>query len=604
MKPEPPKLVPFPPGQERDAGALTDVSPDVRLNTTLRQWAPPVGSEELDARVLESYREWIDRKQAWRRRMTRWVWRAMLSAASVLALAVALWVVAGRQPLLVAELLAQSRRSDAALLSNSQVAVHRVYAYEERRVSDGWVIERRRVELWQRGGSRVTARRVFDARNRPVAGEWVRADGSRRIYNVPVDAAATPQIALPNGVGQAAILTSRQWWLMEPSAESFLALVPPAAAGQLVATRLASDQVVVTYRANLGDAGVEAADIVLRTVDYHPLAQSVRVRQDGESREFRVTEVAFEALPAATLADAVFEPDAALAGEVPPTKTPSPSAPRESRVSDAGLMDIEVDLLRRLDYVGALLGREAGVTRTPAGRVDVRALVDDDARKQELLRALEDAARSSAVDVDVRTFAEAASRETSSSSQAPQMRDLTLSETIAASDDLRRYFVNQTSDASGASQRPPLDEAIRRFASEALANSRGALLHAGAVRDLVARFSSAELASMTEVVRERWRSLVNAHAQEVQRQTAMLRLSLEPVFFQSRTVDGRPEVPPSTVADAAERLFARVVGHDEAVRAAFAVSSRTAGELEVRRTEFLRSLRAAEDLATEIERQR
>ncbi len=108
---------------------------------------------------------------------------------------------------------------------------------------------------------------------------------------------------------------------------------------------------------------------------------------------------------------------------------------------------------------------------------------------------------------------------------------------------------------------------------------------------------------MTEAARERWRSLVKAHGREAQRQTMMLRGSLEPVFFQSGVLDWRPEAPPLTLADAADRLFARVVGHDEAVRAAFALSSRTAGELEVRRNEFLQSLRAAEDLATRIERQ-
>jgi len=568
MTTDPPNLLPFSSDGDRDEGALPDVPRDADVSRVLRGWSAPQASEALDARVLETFRARKERGSSWRRRLTRWARRGAMLAASVTVLVAGLWVLANRQPLVAAQLLEKSRQSDALLLGNPQVAVHRVLTYEERRVSDGQVVRRRRVESWRRGGSAVTARRAFDDGNQLVAGEWIGADGSRQVRG------DTP--------------ASNAWSLMEPSAESFSALLQTSAVSELTGSRLGSDRLAIAYHPRTTSGSIESANLVLRASDFHGLSQTVRTRVDGESRDFSVSEVALEPLSVAALAPGLFEPDSVVADMTPPA-TPKPPIAAPRRVSATTLLDIEVDLLQRLDRVGALLGREASVIRTPDRRIDVRAVVESDARKRELLNALDDPHRAAIIELDVRTIADATSRRAASRAPSPAVRDVGVSGTMALYDDLRRHFGD--------------DKDVLQFANEMLARSNQALLHAGAVRDLIARFTPTDLSTMTDLARDQWRGLVTEHANGVQRETALLRLSLQPVLFPSRVVDAVVHTSPVTATEMAEHLFAQVLAHDEAVRAGFAVSSRAASDLDVKRDGFLWSLHAAEDLAMEIARQ-
>lgn len=599
MNPDEQKLIPFPLDHDQNAGALPEVLGDTELNTVLRGWTSPAPSADLDARVLESYRERTEHMPT-RARLHRWISRALLGVAVAAGILAAIWTFADHQPLAAMELLEQSRRADARFLSEPSAIVHRVCAYEERRM-DGAVLERRRIESWHRGGSMVRARRVLDGKNQIVGGEWIEANGSRRTFTAALSLNDTRRAPLsPAGVEGSA---NGQFRFLEPSAESFLALIPAGAIKQLTTTPVGSDRIAVTYRGDpREDDLVQAAEIILRKTDYHALEQSVRFRGDGNVHQVRVKEVSLESVSAAKVPSGVFEPDAGFADSKAAVATRL-VRPAMVRLSDTEAIDLELSVLDRLDRVAALVGREATVTRMADGHLAVRALVADVGRKNVLLASVKGLSDSPAINLDVQTFAEAASPSPTPWNQSLSLRDVMVSGEIAARDDLVRYFLRKDGGLS-ANTPSSLDGAIRQFANEALSHSRQAVLHAGTVRDLVTRFTPAQLTIMDAPARDRWRNLVVPHLRQVELESGFLRHLLEPVLVASSEAGAEStEAASADIRVAAERLFGSALRHDESVRAAFAVSPRADDALAVMHSDFLRSLHALENLAREIVRQ-
>jgi hypothetical protein len=140
---------------------------------------------------------------------------------------------------------------------------------------------------------------------------------------------------------------------------------------------------------------------------------------------------------------------------------------------------------------------------------------------------------------------------------------------------------------------------VREYSRRVMDRSRQALLHAGVLHDLTQRFPADDLARAGDASRSGWRAMIASHAQDVQRYTALLRLDLQPVFFQAPPSESRAaaESPGETPLDLGDRIFALAGVHDAAVRRAFTLSTATDTELEVGTADFWRTLRATEELA-------
>jgi len=499
-----------------------------------------------------------------------------------------------------AELLRRTSVAEEAMAARTDTVVQRTIDLEERKDS-GELIARHRVEVWHSAEKGITARRLYNEQNQLVAGDWRRADGVQTLYRH----GSHPQLQLRNP--QSAI-RNREVWQLDPSATDFTRLIGDAT-GARVEER--PDAYVIAYagEATGETTGLVRATLVLARADLHPVEQTLVVRQASEVRRYRFTESAFERRAPESVAPAVFEPEPELLGAttgraepaVKPAKkeitTPElKPAPPTRPVATA---EQEVEVLRLLNSVGADLGEQVSVTRTPDGGLKVEGIVETDARQAELLRALEPVMNHPAMRVEIQTVAEAvAQRRLTEATSVPQIRRKVeiASSSIAVESELRGYF---------AREGERVDEAVRQYADRMVTRSERAMRHIYALKRLTNQFSAEELRSLSPEARDKWLSLVRSHARSFERETVTLRQELRPVFFPSAPQGGVSSESQITntsgVTSAVERLFELGSANDRVIRSAFATSTEGAVTTALKTGAFWQSLIAAESLAARIQ---
>ncbi|MEP7342246.1 MAG: hypothetical protein ABI977_31240, partial [Acidobacteriota bacterium] len=210
-----------------------------------------------------------------------------------------------------AELLQKSIAVEARLAEPTQV-LHRTLSLEERDPAGGRVLARHRVEVWQGTDRGAFARRLYDERDRLVAGEWAQADGSRKLYR-RVDSSQNGKSAKRGKETPAALPDDGLIWRLELSSRSFSALVGQTATATL---EDAANVYVLSYQLP-PDGAVLKANLTLNKADLRAIGQELLLRiGDGnpQLREYRFVESGFQRLAATEVPAAVFHPDAELLG--------------------------------------------------------------------------------------------------------------------------------------------------------------------------------------------------------------------------------------------------------------------------------------------------
>ncbi|MGH9905931.1 MAG: hypothetical protein ACRD8U_10175, partial [Pyrinomonadaceae bacterium] len=105
-----------------------------------------------------------------------------IAALILMAAVVSLYVRVQPPAVGAADLLQRSAQTDRTIAASPDTVLHRTLQLEERS-SNGDLIARRRIEIWQSAGRGVTARRLFDESNQLVAGDWRRSDGVQTLYH-------------------------------------------------------------------------------------------------------------------------------------------------------------------------------------------------------------------------------------------------------------------------------------------------------------------------------------------------------------------------------------------------------------------------------------
>jgi hypothetical protein len=506
-----------------------------------------------------------------------------------------------------AELLGRTLSAEEETAARPDTVVHRTMQLEERAARGGTVVNRRRIETWGSGAKGVTVRRLYDQRGRLLASEWRRSDGSRTVYRLPPEAqppAADAQT--PTAFDEA--------WLYEPSAGDFSALIRRGGGATVDEGR---DAYVVTYRGGEGAVhGVVSASLTISRAGLRATGQTLVIRQGAEEREFRFIETGFDLRPAGTVHPSAFEQDAEFLKvgvtrtSIPPAADGKHGPTAESQrpataASVTATNELEVEVLRLLNQVGADLGEQINVTRTPGGHLRVHGIVETQARRVELLRALSALGRNPAVEVEV-----SSARETlgpGGAAEAPAaavVRQVGPADNrFPAEDEMRRYF----SAVKGMSDEQA-HAAILRFADRASQRSGQALQHAWAMRRLAGRFSERELRALDAEARAKLLSMIQAHARAVRGESAQLRQELQPIFFSAgrATVDagaaGLEVADEAGLAGAVERLLALCSATDRGVRHAFSASPDGQTGAALKSVQFWRGLQQAEELASRVER--
>ncbi|MGH9960545.1 MAG: hypothetical protein ACREBC_26070, partial [Pyrinomonadaceae bacterium] len=240
-------------------------------------------------------------------------------------------------PLTAANLLRQSSVNEQAILTRPNQVLHQTIRLEERKSPFGDLIASRRIEVWQSAERGIAARRLYDERNRLIAGDWRRNDGVQTLYHH----GTSPRIQLaPEQGGNAAAVNFDNVWQLSPSAKDFVALIGSADQAQLEER---SNAYVITYEAkadrHAGTATLPPsprlpvppslirATLVLNRADLHPTEQTLLLRRGDETREYKFTESLFERKAASAVSPGVFEPEAELlSSSKPETRNSNPEA--------------------------------------------------------------------------------------------------------------------------------------------------------------------------------------------------------------------------------------------------------------------------------------
>ena len=510
------------------------------------------------------------------------------------------------------DLLAQSALREDAIATRTDAVIHRTISVEERQLdcqlpiadcrlstANAKLIALRKIEIWQSAEKGITARRLYDENGALIAGDWRRSDGVQTLYHH----GSKPQLQLTPEERAGAPLTFDGVWQLEPSARSFLSLIANASQSSV---EEGGNVYVITAESVDGSASsaVSRAVLILNRADLHPIEQTLVITQGNETREYRLIETNFEARAPSTVAPTVFEPEKELLGSDTGTRGRGDAETNISTPDTRHLTPnvasaaLEVEVLRLLNQVGADMGEQVSVSRTPEGRLHVEALVETAQRKNEILGALASVRNNPAVRIEVNTVSEALKRKPQAAIAPTVVEEIGAStNTIPVEAELRGFFSKRGYEGER------LDSQVRQFATRTVVRSREIMNHAWALRRLGQRFSAEELRNLDPDARTKWLALVRSHAAALSQATKSLRQELSPIFSGAGSGESGSEPEFKSDADlvrAVERLFALCAANDHAINSAFAISPDTEKAAAIKGSQFWRSLGEAQGLAAKI----
>lgn len=555
-------------------------------------------SESPDDAGFALFSRQLDQRRIWM--------RPGIVTALVVCLLVAGFFIWRTQPapvLTATALLDRAGSAEQAVEQLRDHVSHRFINLEERRSPEGAVVSRRRIEIWQNHATGDRARRLYDETNQLIAGTWQKADGSRVVYHHGSKPRPQAEVATPADV----LLTLENIWQLDPSARVFTNLVADPSA---IKVERRSTSYVLTYEQEraIGASRLLKATLTLNQSDLRPIEQTLVVQRGGDSREYRSAETSFELMPSKAVDKAVFEVEPELIGGARPTGrtgdwahrdlTSSRIPPLTSALTPAvASAELEVDVAYLLNQAKADRNEQVALTRSAGGSLRVEGIVESEQRKNELLRALAPVSQNPAVSIDVRTVDEALKRSPKPGSVSVHQTEATA--TIVAVDrELREYFSKNDASANGN-----LDEAVRAFSSRTVKRAYDALFHAIALKQLINRFANVDMRTVAPDARVKWLAMVRERAGAFERETALLRRDLQPIFFAGTQSSAGEELRIASDADlahAVEKLHQLALANNDAVRTAFTISSRSSAA--ALRSSFWRLSAEAQVLAQRIER--
>ena len=494
-------------------------------------------------------------------------------------------------------LLEKATQAEQVAQTTPDLISHRFINLEERRSAEGAIVSRRRIEIWQHHTNGNSARRLYDESNHLIAAASQKSGGSRTVYHHGSKPRTEAALATPGDL----LLNLEDIWQLEPSAQSFTALIGDAAALQ-VEERSTTYVLIYEKERLIGASRLLKATLTLSKSDLHAIEQTLLVQRGSELREYRFVEASAEQLPVRAVAPSVFE----IVPELNGRDAGGPATPRDlnsSRVSPtsstspppAASAELEVDVAYLLNRAKADRAEQVTLTRSVGGSLRVEGIVDTEERKHEFLSALAPVSNNPAVRIEIRTVTEAMRRQAPLGPVSVQDVEETAN-LIAADDELRAYFEKRA--AAG-----PTDEAIRKYSSRVVKLAYDALFHSIELKRLVNRFANTDMKTVAPGARSKWLAMLHEHAAAFERNTAALRQELQDVFFRGAPappVEGGAVESDADLARVVERLHKLALANNNAVRSAFTTSSQSSA-VAVKSTAFWQALFKAEELARKIE---
>ena len=487
----------------------------------------------------------------------------------------------------------------------TEVALHRVVELEQRRHSDGALIGKNRIEVWRDQGKDLSVRRVYDDKGQLTAGVWVEGHHAsngkplRRVYR-----RGTGQSIETGAPDPEQAIRHAELWQLDPSAVVYLAFLDRPQSARVNET---ADSYVISYEAEgTRRDGLLRAALTLRKSDLHAIEEELVINDGRETYDYRFVETVFDQPPLRVVSPTVFEPDAELVSKI--HATPG-SAKREFATATAAAAtiapaELEVNVAYALDRFRTRFGDQLSLTKSPAGWLEVRGVVDDEETREEILRALSLVVDNrAAIRIRIDTTAELLARKERQPERVIVREFAGAGQSIPLHAELIGYF----STHEGAGQTDQYrEQLVRDFAARVIGKSRRAVAHSLELKQLAARFTAAQLNEFTPSTRAKWTNLVRNHAEALRRELSTLDVELQRTLFANERrapqANGVEISSNATLPVAIDRLHQLVLAVDQAVRSSFAASSDASQNEGVKSVRFRGELAASVRLTDEIQR--
>lgn len=506
------------------------------------------------------------------------------------------------------ELLRRSVSAEEAYLTRTDTVLHRSIKVERRELTPNSQSDQasvHKIEIWRSAEKGVTARRLFTQQDQLVAGLWQRSDGVLTLYQH----GKAPEIKLPT-TNQLPI-SSETFWQEEPTAEAFKRIVGTGG-NDMTVEELASTYLISYAPTTVANGQPIKASVVLAKADLHVTEMTIVVNEPAVNLkstaaprlvEYHFTESSFERHSPSTVSSSVFEPEKELLNSgTNRVSNAAPALPALGLPNNTSrpfaTADLEVELLRLLHEVGADLGEQITVTRTPDGSLRVFGVVETEQRKLEILSVLKSVSDSQRVAIDLETVAEALERQARlSQSGAPATLEQAITSepaTMPLENDLRQYYSREGKNA---------DELARQFAMRVVTRSRNAMTHIYALKRLLHQFSEEEFKELSADAKVKWLGLLQAHARAFKSEVDLMCGELQPVFFAEQSLsvssDGSTNDAATTIATA-EQLVNLATANDLIIRYSLTTSPNSSSRQTIKNREFWESLEQTRRLAAII----
>lgn len=425
--------------------------------------------------------------------------------------------------------------------------------------SDGRAVWQGTVDVWQEHASRRFMRRLYDAQHRLVAAEWSEKNGESGSFEAPAGSAMSEA---DRRVAESA------FWKLDISAHEFQTM-----AAQLKIRNAGDDYELTGSDLWSAPPHLVSATLVL---DHRlrVVSETLRINGGYGFTAVRFVEASDEHLPTASVPESVFNPtdlESQMNGN-------SGSTFAQRGVGDylggtpARLVQTEVAALYRLSELGADVGEPIEIVRTPGGQIRIAGTVASEARKIQIVTALQNMPDHQLLQVDLATQGSIRVPIPSSHLAVPATSVYNVAHTAPPAEPLLRgYFV-----AKGLTGNQ-IDAAVTHFSTEAIDHAQRALQNAYALDRLGASFSPNELRAMGPIAQQQWSEMVAQHAtaletelDELQRQLAQLATEPSPLSSprQSSSID-----TPQDFAGAARRLLFEMQDLNREVGMAFSAGT-------------------------------
>ena len=476
--------------------------------------------------------------------------------------------------------------------SRSGIVLHRVLRFESKRVGDLTpAVET--IDIWEDKANGKIARRVYDAENVLIAGEWRKSDGTHFVYH---HRTGLKSVATPDELNQILMLSP---WRLDLSPKTFRSMFDPA---ELEVVKGPTDY-TISWKGMRAIASVKlvTATLTVTNSDFRVIRQSLEVERSDGRYEFSFVQLNAERLPEQEILPEYFSPDSFVKPRSSPvvgSARPNvriDSSDRMTHVLATASTELEIEVAYLLNRAKSDRNEQIALTRTRTGSLLIEGVVETEERKKEIEAVLDPISKHSLVRIALQTVADAS--KISGRAITSVKQGTNTGNTIAVDPELRDYLRSQSvSD---------IDEAVRQLSATVVQSSYRALFHAIELKRLKTRFSNNELRSVSPDAHNKWTQMVHQHANGYLVEVANIKRILGPLFFSKMKVQ-RPDTHIAMTNDdelgkAIDRIWQIALANNRIVRDAFTISSDSSG-LAVTSPNFWQSLITSEILASQIKR--